>query len=118
MLDLVLEVFNSRFRRVLDASQNETEHERTSLLDGVMGHAVFHALCPERPIGVILWEVKGELEIFLHVGVFWVNPGIVPGIASCHFSNVKSGTVSGSEEIAGQRVLLSSARIVPVERTL
>ena len=71
-------------------------------MDGVIGHTVFHALGPKGLVGVVLEEVESELEIFLHVGLFWYNPGIAPCIASRHFSNMKFGIVG--EEIAGQWV--------------
>ena len=71
-------------------------------MDGVMGHAVLHALGPKGLVGVVLEKVEGELEIFLHVGLFWDDPGIAPCIASHHFSKMKFGIVS--EEIACQRI--------------
>ena len=101
-LDLALQVFNGRLRRVLKSTENQMEHEGTSLLDGVTGHVVLHALGPEGLAGVVLEKVEGELEIFLRAGLFWDDPGVAPCIASRDFSNMKLGTVS--EEIVSQRV--------------
>ena len=81
------------------------------MLDGVMGHAVLHALGPKGLVSVVLEKVESELEIFLHAGLFWDNPGVAPGIASRDFSNMKLGIVS--EEITRQRVSV----IAPVSKT-
>ena len=88
--DLALEEVDRGFGRGLNTLEDEKEHEGPTLLDRMEFLVLFHALGPQRFIGVVAKELEGVLHVFLDIGLELAEPSIIPSITGSYFGHVET----------------------------